>query len=54
VILEINTINDRLDRERASFYDGGYSFEECNECEIKKLVDLQNELKSLLKEIQVV
>ena len=54
VILEINTINDRLDRERASFYDGGSSFEECNVSEIKKLVDLQNELKSLLKEIQVV
>lgn len=28
VILEINTINNQLDKERANFYDGGYSFEE--------------------------
>jgi hypothetical protein len=54
VISEINTINKELDKERADFYDGGYSFEECNEYKIKELVDLQNELKGLLKEIQVV
>ena len=54
VILEINTINKGLDEERADFYDGGYSFEECNSTKIKELVDLQNELKGLLKEIQVV
>ncbi len=53
VILEINTINNELDKERADFYDGGYSFEECNDYKIKELVELQNELKYLLKEIQV-
>jgi hypothetical protein len=51
VILEINTINKELEKERADFYDGGYSFEECNGYKIKELVDLQNELKGLLKEI---
>jgi hypothetical protein len=54
VILEINTINKELDKERVDFYDGGYSFEECNSTKINELVDLQNELKGLLKEIQVV
>ena len=54
VILEINTINKELDKEKADFYEGGYSFEECNSTKIKELVDLQNELKCLLKEIQVV
>lgn len=54
VILEINTINKEFDKERADFYDGGKSFEDCNEYKIKELVDLQNELKGLLKEIQVV
>lgn len=53
LILEINTINKELDKERADFYDGGHSFEECNEYKIKELVDLQNELKGLLKEIVV-
>lgn len=54
VILEINTINKELDKEKSNFYYGGYSFEECNSTKIKELVDLQNELKSLLKVIQVV
>lgn len=52
LISEINTINKELDKERANFYDGGYSFEECHEFEIKELVVLQDELKTLLKEIQ--
>jgi hypothetical protein len=51
LILEINIINNELDKERDNFYDGGYSFEECNECKINELVDLQNELKVYLKEI---
>ena len=54
VIFEIKTINKELDKEREDFYYGGYSFEECNEYKIKELVDLQNELKGLLKEILVV
>ena len=54
VISEINAINKELDKEKADFYDGGYSFEECNEYKINELVNLQNELKGLLKEIQVV
>ena len=54
VISEINRINEELDKERASFYDGGHSFEKCNEYKINELVDLQDELKGLLKAIQVV
>lgn len=54
VIFEIKTINKELDKEREDFYDGGYSFEECNSTKINELVDLQNELKGLLKEILVV
>jgi hypothetical protein len=54
LILEINTINKELDKERSDFYDGGYSFEECNSHKIEELVDLQNELKGLLKDIKVV
>ena len=52
IIFEINSINKELDKERANFYDGGYSFEECNKYKIKELVVLQDELKTLLKEIQ--
>ena len=52
VILEINTINKELDEERNNFYYGGYTFEECNATKIKELVDLQNELKGLLREIR--
>jgi len=52
LILEINTINKELDKEQADFYDGGYTFEECNKCKIDELVGLQNELKDLLKVIK--
>jgi hypothetical protein len=49
VIFEINALNKKLDKEHANFYDGGYSFEECNSTDIEDLVNLQNELKFLLK-----
>jgi hypothetical protein len=52
VIEAITETNKLLDKERANFYDGGHSFEECNKSEIEQLVELQNELKVLLKEIQ--
>lgn len=52
LILEINTINKELDEERINFYYGGYTFEECNQTKINQLVELQNELKQILKEIQ--
>lgn len=51
LVSEINTINKYLDKERYNFYDGGHSFEECYENDIEELVELQNELKNLLKEI---
>lgn len=53
VIEAITEANKSLDKERASFYDGGRSFEECNKSEIEQLVELQKELKVLLKEIQL-
>jgi hypothetical protein len=52
LISHINIINARLDKERAEYYDGGYSFEELNAHTIKELVDMQDELKALLKELQ--
>ncbi len=53
VISEINSLNRELSKERDNFYDGGYSFEECHERQLKDLVDLQNEFKGLLKEIMI-
>lgn len=51
LVLQINKLNKKLDKEYADFYSAGYTFEECFSCEIKELDDAQKELKSLLKEI---
>ena len=49
LIFKINEKNEYLKQEKYKFYDGGYSFEKCFEDDIKKLVDMQNELKLLIK-----
>lgn len=53
LVSEINRLNKELDRERENFYDGGMSFEECNEYIINQLIELQNEFKGLVKEIKL-
>jgi hypothetical protein len=47
LVTEINDINQELDKEREVFYDGGNSFEECNQDKIEEIVSLQNEMKNL-------
>lgn len=49
LVVQINEANELLNEERASFYYGGYSFEECNSAKIKELEDLRNELVVILK-----
>lgn len=51
LINEINSINKQLDKERANFYYGGYSFEECNKYTIEELEKLETEFKKLFKVI---
>lgn len=52
LVPQINKMNRDLDKARDNFYDGGYSFEDCYEHVIKDLVELQNEFKEVLKDIQ--
>jgi hypothetical protein len=49
LVVEINEINNKLEKEKSNFYDGGHSFEEIMESEIAVLEKLQTELKELLK-----
>ena len=49
LVLKINEMNCQLDKEASDFYDGGYSFEECNKSQIEELTELQNEFKTLIK-----
>ena len=49
LVAQINQINSELDEERSNFYDGGRSFEDCNEYKIKELNELQKEFKDLVK-----
>jgi hypothetical protein len=51
IVENINDLNKKLDKERENFYDGGYSFEECNSVLIEGLVKLQNEFKILIGKI---
>jgi hypothetical protein len=48
IVAEINELNKYLTQEIEKFYDGGHTFEECYSTDIKKLVELQEEFKSLL------
>lgn len=49
VITRINELNEFLDKERESFYDGGHSFEECYSNLINELEDLQKEFRFLFR-----
>lgn len=47
----INRKNEYLARERALFYQGGYSFEECHEGHLDELKSMEYEFHNLLKEL---
>jgi hypothetical protein len=49
LIQRINELNEFLDKEKESFYDGGYSFEECYSTQINELVDLQKKFMFLFR-----
>lgn len=51
LVIEINTLSKILQKNNSNFYDGGHSFEECFEHDIKEISDLQDELKGILKTI---
>lgn len=51
LICQINALNEFLDREKESFYDGGHSFEECYSSQIDELVDLQQEFRFLFRSL---
>jgi len=53
LVAEINEINKELDEEKSNYYNGGYSFEECNKYKIDQLCELQSELKEIIKYIQL-
>ena len=47
----INAKNTELNIAAVTFYDGGTTFEECYASDIKKIEELQAELKRLLRSI---
>jgi hypothetical protein len=49
IVNEVNELNLELETQKNNFYSGGYSFEEVYESEINKLINLQKELKVLMK-----
>ena len=51
LIGEISALNQRIDYERAIFYNGGHSFEECFESEFNELYKCQDELREIIKYI---
>lgn len=53
LIAKINTLNDYLEEEYKTFYYGGYSFEKCYEIEFKELQNSQNELKEIIKKLNI-
>jgi len=48
LVNQINELTIILEKEKGNYYDGGYSFEEVNSSLIKDIVDLQDELKTLI------
>ena len=48
LVSEIKELNDYLYTERFYFYDGEFSFEECFSYDIEKLVNLQNEFRNIM------
>lgn len=53
IVQRINELNQFLDEERESFYDGGHSFEECYSTQINELVDLQKEFLFVFTVIKI-
>lgn len=51
LIFEIHSLNKSIQKQKFNFYDGGHSFEECNEYDLDRLKKFQEEFKTLLKEI---
>lgn len=49
VVTRINELNEYLDKEKKSFYDEKYSFEECYSVWINELEDLQREFRFLFR-----
>jgi hypothetical protein len=48
LVIKINERNEYLKKDIRNFYDGGYSFDEYQTL-INELIDMQNELKNLIK-----
>ena len=53
IVLEINRLNKTLIYEKAKFYYGGYSFEECYSTEVAELKSLEEEFLFLLKTLPI-
>ena len=49
IVAEINRLNEILDKEKANYYDGGYTFEECHSIQINELKVAQEECQELLR-----
>lgn len=49
LVLEINELNKKLEKEKADFYYGGHEFEDVYSLDVKELADLQTEFKKLIK-----
>lgn len=52
VVSEINTLNDKLDKERSKFYDGGSSFDYQYRVDIEDLQAYEDEFRKLIKKVQ--
>lgn len=52
VVERINEINDKLDKEREEFYDGGWSFDHQYRVDIEELQGYEDEFRKLIKIVQ--
>lgn len=53
IVQRINELNQFLDEERESFYDGRHSFEECYSTQIAELEELQREFRFIFRILKV-
>jgi len=51
LLMMIKVLNDNIDQIKRNFCNESFPFEDCCEYELKKLEPLQEEFKTLLKEI---
>jgi hypothetical protein len=51
LVVEINSLTKVLQKEEHNFYYGGHDFEDVYYVQIQEIIDLQIELKELLKTI---